>query len=1276
MQVYLSRPHIVNSVFNNNSARCRTAIDGQALGGAIHLSHGGAVINGSHFRGNEVGPKGYGHIIYSEYFLAGHDVMVEIDDSVFDGQAGPPPTGVTQVDCATIYDITFVVGVIDVRNSVFKKTSLFVGNCAIDRVDGTLKQASSKGGASNNASSTGDDQGSKNATMLSLTLTNNKNYGMQFYSVSFNVTLGSNTSWAHALLHGTSINQDTIVPTLALLPDARAITITGTDTFDLDDTPEVRSPDAFEGALVMVNVAVACKCRTINSLIVCGSQCRYDDINCWLDNGRVKPVDLMGNVILADQIFLDGCNARVLEHAKLVGFPPSPPYDCRNTPNGPAVSSSNSLRSATRTAVTPTITPRAAANIKNNLHSVATSSIPARIEQATLPPANVFLVHGAWVHITRNATIEVVDSTLEGEAQDASFISCNSSFGTCQQSYYTVRIAPLGLRNDGTLSLSTSAALTLYGTNYEQTDNGLLDLGINSKRQCSWYFPHLAVTHGHMHLPSTPSFLKVSLGDITTVQIGYPYAVLLSNNPISGGRVGTHLYPSSNAWFGLSYQQTMNVSYQFSLDPRKVGCERIDLQQTFNDSSPKCSYCFSKLSRSPYQCTWLTKDLRCVAKSNKSELCQQQTPTHKNSWYQSVLNQSNNDFSGQCRDTCCAHDCYGHGTCNDETHRCSCGMLYKSSDCQLADTQLVMAMTIIGLTSFFAVLTAIMASAIYNRSQRLSLEKRRSNDASLDFEGFRHMLLGPVDESHTPAEVTRHKRLQEDLLLQSVSVDFKDIRFHEQVGSGAFGVVYKGTWRKTDCAIKMVRRQPWRHRKSGGSGPAEFDFSADELDMMRSEALLMTQLKHPNIVLTMGIAFRNVDTTGQSMVCIITEYAARGSLADVLSKPHHISVPLRIRFALDAAKGMLFLHTHSPPIVHRDLKSKNLLVDDRNTVKVCDFGNSTFCDPDGIATRQRNGHTLSAFRYISGSFDENNEGNLYNTQYSGISTSTGNSSRTNSGNSRKLRDNQILDESRRSHLYIDTDADESKTTSFTNSPTTHMMTTQKGTMQWTAPELMKSQARVAFHTLHDVLSVDVYSFGIVMWELLTRKPPFESESAKSPWSVRDAVLAGRRPPIPDGHNEQYCNLMKRCWSQNPKKRPLFGDVVSMIIAIQKVVQHDTAEARRSARFSRMGEYNTKDTSDNPTTLDIPSTPITTGAAAADNDTWISPPSTDVPEALTVSDTEDSCENEDDPEYSTPARHVQRAPAVLPTPERCEHEERLSEPSSQNKFSQRNSVGRI
>jgi len=73
----------------------------------------------------------------------------------------------------------------------------------------------------------------------------------------------------------------------------------------------------------------------------------------------------------------------------------------------------------------------------------------------------------------------------------------------------------------------------------------------------------------------------------------------------------------------------------------------------------------------------------------------------------------------------------------------------------------------------------------------------------------------------------------------------------------------------------------------------------------------------------------------------VTEYCGRGSLTEVLAEGRRDPVAaarltwaLRLRLALDAAKGMLALHAHQPVILHRDLKGPNLLVDDSWRVKV------------------------------------------------------------------------------------------------------------------------------------------------------------------------------------------------------------------------------------------------------------------------------------------------------------------------------------------------------
>ncbi|MBA0580827.1 hypothetical protein Gorai_023028, partial [Gossypium raimondii] len=115
----------------------------------------------------------------------------------------------------------------------------------------------------------------------------------------------------------------------------------------------------------------------------------------------------------------------------------------------------------------------------------------------------------------------------------------------------------------------------------------------------------------------------------------------------------------------------------------------------------------------------------------------------------------------------------------------------------------------------------------------------------------------------------------------------------------------------------------------------EQDLHGERYKEFLSEVAIMKRLRHPNIVLFMGAV------THPPNLSIVTEYLSRGSLYRLLRKPgvrEVLDERRRLSMAYDVAKGMNYLHRRNPPIVHRDLKSPNLLVDKKYTVKVCDFG--------------------------------------------------------------------------------------------------------------------------------------------------------------------------------------------------------------------------------------------------------------------------------------------------------------------------------------------------
>ncbi|CAM6019611.1 unnamed protein product [Sphagnum balticum] len=149
-------------------------------------------------------------------------------------------------------------------------------------------------------------------------------------------------------------------------------------------------------------------------------------------------------------------------------------------------------------------------------------------------------------------------------------------------------------------------------------------------------------------------------------------------------------------------------------------------------------------------------------------------------------------------------------------------------------------------------------------------------------------------------------------------IPWEDLIMGEPIGQGSYGKVYRADWQGSDVAVKVFLDQ---HVK------------AEAIEEFKAEVAIMQRLRHPNVVLFMGAV------TNPPNLSIITEFCPRGSLYRLLHRPNReLDEKRRLRMALDVAKGMNYLHRSSPPVVHRDLKSPNLLVDKNWTVKVGDFG--------------------------------------------------------------------------------------------------------------------------------------------------------------------------------------------------------------------------------------------------------------------------------------------------------------------------------------------------
>ncbi|BAT85819.1 Serine/threonine-protein kinase [Vigna angularis] len=156
--------------------------------------------------------------------------------------------------------------------------------------------------------------------------------------------------------------------------------------------------------------------------------------------------------------------------------------------------------------------------------------------------------------------------------------------------------------------------------------------------------------------------------------------------------------------------------------------------------------------------------------------------------------------------------------------------------------------------------------------------------------------------------------------MEDLDIPWTDLVLKGRIGSGSFGTVHQAEWNGSEVAVKILMEQ---------------DFAGERFQEFLREVAIMKSLRHPNIVLLMGAV------TKPPNLSIVTEYLSRGSLYRLLHKPgatEMLDERRRISMAYDVAKGMNYLHKRNPPIVHRDLKSPNLLVDKKYTVKVSDFG--------------------------------------------------------------------------------------------------------------------------------------------------------------------------------------------------------------------------------------------------------------------------------------------------------------------------------------------------
>ncbi|CAH0482763.1 unnamed protein product [Peronospora belbahrii] len=193
----------------------------------------------------------------------------------------------------------------------------------------------------------------------------------------------------------------------------------------------------------------------------------------------------------------------------------------------------------------------------------------------------------------------------------------------------------------------------------------------------------------------------------------------------------------------------------------------------------------------------------------------------------------------------------------------------------------------------------------------------------------------PIHAQKLRGPVTADSVCEDDAILSS-RIPRDSVFVENLIGRGGYGEVYKGTYEGRLVAIKMLfpeARKSTRH-------VTEF----------LTEVKMMTVMDHPRVVEYIGVSWNNLMD-----LCVVTEFMAGGDLRAWLSDRADNSGLVgfdytKVKIATHVVNALAYLHSLTPSVIHRDLKSRNILLNENHDAKLADFG----------ASRERVDRTMTA----------------------------------------------------------------------------------------------------------------------------------------------------------------------------------------------------------------------------------------------------------------------------------------------------------------------------